>query len=308
VRATAPVSAARRTAAARTTAAADPATVARPIRAGRATLRGVDSAWLEAPSDGTPALYVHGVPDEASMWTPFLERTGGMAPDLPGFGESAKPRGFPYGIDAIAEHLDALLAHLGVERVKLVVHDWGGAALAWAQRSPERVERLVVIDAAPLLPGYHWHRLARVWRKPIVGELSMLLMTRPALRLVSREARVAPGPMPREWLERVWFHLDRGTRRAILRLYRGASEQDLAAAGTRLGDLACPALVVWGDRDPYVPARFAGAYGAVLPNATVEHVPDASHWCWIDRPDLVDRIARWLAGDPAPRHPDRRLA
>lgn len=304
--ATAHANAARATTPAGPTRAGRATTAARTVRAGRATLRGLDSAWLAAPSDSTPALYVHGVPDAASMWTPFLERTGGIAPDLPGFGETAKPRDFPYGIGAIADHLDALLAHLGVERVKLVVHDWGGAALAWAQRNPERVERLVVLDAAPLLPGYHWHRLARVWRTPIAGELSMLLMRKPVLRLLSREARVAPGPMPHEWLERVWFHLDRGTRHAILRLYRSASEQDLAAAGARLGDLACPALVVWGDRDPYVPARFADAYGAALPAATVEHVPDASHWCWIDRPDLVDRIARWLDDDSARKPPGQR--
>ncbi|HVP02578.1 MAG TPA: alpha/beta hydrolase [Solirubrobacteraceae bacterium] len=273
-------------------------TITRPIRSARATLRGLDSAWLQAPSDGTPTLYVHGVPDEGSMWTPFLERTGGIAPDLPGFGESGKPRDFPYGIEAIADHLEALLDHLQIDRVKLVAHDWGGAALAFAQRRPERIERLVLIDAGPLLPDYHWHRLARIWRTPVAGELFMLLATKPALRVLSREAAVAPGPMPEEWLERVWFHFDRGTRRAILRLYRSAPEQDLARAGARLSELTCPALVVWGERDPYVPVRFADAYGAVLPDATVERVPDASHWCWIDRPDLVERIAGWLGDEP----------
>jgi len=277
-------------------------TPVRPIRAARASIGGLDGAWLQAPWEGTPVLYVHGVPDEGSMWAPFLARTGGIAPDLPGFGESARPRDFAYGIEAISDHLEALLDHLQVDRVKLVVHDWGGAALAFAQRRPERVERLVVIDAAPLLPGYHWHRIARVWRTPLAGELFMLLATKPALRLLSREAAVGPGPMPDTWLERVWFHFDRGTRRAILRLYRSACEEDLARAGTRLGELSCPALVVWGERDPYVPARFADAYGAVLPDATVERVPDASHWCWIDRPDLVTHITCWLDGEPSTDH------
>lgn len=280
-----------------TATAAEPGT--RRIRSGRATLRGLDSAWLQAPWDGTPTVYVHGVPDEASMWTPFLERTGGIAPDMPGFGETAKPHDFPYGIEGVADQVEAVADHLGIERMNLVVHDWGGAALAFAQRHPERIERLVLIDAAPLLPGYHWHRLARVWRTPLVGEAFMALVTRPALRFLSRESRVAPGPMPDDWVARVWFNFGRDTRRATLRLYRSASEADFAAAGTRLGDLTCPALVVWGDRDPYVPARFADAYGAALPAATVEHLPDASHWAWIDRPDLIDRVARWLADGSA---------
>lgn len=265
-----------------------------PIRSARARIGGLESAWLEAPSGGTPTLFVHGVPDEGSMWAPFLERTGGIAPDLPGFGETAKPAGFDYGIEAIADHVEALLEHLGVERVKLVVHDFGGAALAFAQRNPERIERLVIIDALPLLEGYRWHRLARVWRTPIAGELFMGLANKRVLRLLSREARVAPGPMPDTWLERVWFHFDAGTRRAILKLYRDTPERELESAGAQLGAVRCPALVVWGEQDPYVPARFADAYGRVLPHATVERIPDASHWCWLDRPDLVERIAAWL--------------
>ncbi|HEU0024726.1 MAG TPA: hypothetical protein VFQ12_08855, partial [Thermoleophilaceae bacterium] len=43
-----------------------------------------------------PVLYVHGVPTASALWTPFLERIGGIAPDLPGFGESAKPAEFDY--------------------------------------------------------------------------------------------------------------------------------------------------------------------------------------------------------------------
>ena len=51
-------------------------------------------------------------------------------------------------------------------------------------------------------------------------------------------------------------HFDQGTQRAILRLYRSSPPDVLAAAGERLGELDVPALVVWGTRDPYIPARF----------------------------------------------------
>lgn len=270
-----------------------------PIQTHEAAIRGLRTRWLTAPGDGAPVLYVHGVPDEGSMWTGFLQRSGGIAPDLPGFGASQKPRHHPYGIASIADHLEGLLDHLQIDRFRLVVHDWGGAALALAQRMPERVERLVIIDALPLLPGYHWHRLARVWRTPIVGELFMALTGKHAVRFISREARVAPGPLPEAEIDRIWSAFDRGTRNAILRQYRSAPETQLAGYGDRLAELACPALVLWGDRDPYVPARFADAYGAALPNATVQHVADASHWCWIDRPDLIERVTDWLDSDPS---------
>jgi pimeloyl-ACP methyl ester carboxylesterase len=92
----------------------------------------------------------------------------------------------------------------------------------------------------------------------------------------------------------VLAHFDQGTQRAILKLYRSAPEDVLAAAGRRLGAVGCPALVVWGDRDPYIPARFGDGFAAALGDATVEHVPDAGHWPWLERPDLVERMCAWI--------------
>ena len=54
-------------------------------------------------------------------------------------------------------------------------------------------------------------------------------------------------------------HFDQGTQRAILRLYRSSPPERLAAAGAQLGELRMPALVLWGTRDPYIPARFGRA-------------------------------------------------
>jgi pimeloyl-ACP methyl ester carboxylesterase len=268
-------------------------------RVREALIRGIRMQWLDAPCDGSPVLYVHGVPDDGAMWIPFLERTGGISPDLPGFGGSAKPRYHPYGIAQIADQLEGLLDQPSVERFRLVVHDWGGAALAPAQRIPDRVERLVIIDALPMLPGYHWHRIARIWRAPIAGALFMRLATKEALRFISREAHVANRPMPQEFTDSVWSHFDRDTRAAILRLTaahprRCSPATEIACTG------APPTLVLWGERDPYLPSWCAEAYGRALPNATVELVPDASHWSWIDRPNVIDRVAAFLDGSRGP--------
>ncbi len=97
----------------------------------------------------------------------------GIAPDLPGFGRSGKPGSLRYSIDEYAGFIEASSTASAIERVSLVVHDWGAVGLAFAQRHPERIDRLVVINAVPLLPGYRWHRTARIWRTPVLGELSM---------------------------------------------------------------------------------------------------------------------------------------
>ncbi|HEX5853694.1 MAG TPA: alpha/beta hydrolase [Solirubrobacteraceae bacterium] len=260
---------------------------------------GLSVFWRSAPPPAgseraAPALYLHGVPSNSDEWRELLARSGGLAPDLPGFGRSGKPGNLTYTIDEYDRFIERFLDEVGVERVRLVMHDWGAVGLAFAQRLPERVERLVIINAVPFLPGYRWHRTARIWRTPLLGELAMGATSRRVLRLSSRESNATPGPMPDAWLDSVIDHFDQGTQRAILRLYRSSPPDVLAAAGERLGTLTMPALVAWGMKDPYIPARFAGEYARALANAELLELPDAGHWPWLDRPDLLERLAEFL--------------
>lgn len=243
-----------------------------------------------------PVVYVHGVPTSSADWLPFLERTGGVAPDLPGFGRSGKRASDAYTMARYDGWLESFLEFRGIDAFSLVVHDWGAVGLLTAMRIPDRVRRLVIVNATPLLPGYRWHRIARAWRTRGIGELVMGAASRRTLALLSRPANVTSGPLPRPMLDAVARDLDQGTQRAILALYRSAPPAALAAAGRDLGRLTCPALVVWGDRDPYIPASFADGYAAALGGpAEVVHLPDAGHWPWLDRPDVVGTVAEFLA-------------
>jgi pimeloyl-ACP methyl ester carboxylesterase len=264
----------------------------------RDEIRGVSVFWRTAPGPDPPTLFVHGVPNASEMWAPFLSRAGGIALDLPGFGRSAKRGDFDYSMPGYDRFLEQFLDHVGIDRVRLVGHDWGvGVGLSFAQRCPERVTRLVIIDGVPLLAGYRWHRLARAWRTRGLGELVMGLSGRWSLRMLSREGSPRSGPMPEEFLDEILAHFDPGTQRAILRLYRSAPADVLERAGERLGSLACPALVVWGDHDSYLPPSFADAYGQALPDARVLHFPDAGHWPWLDDPAVVDGVIDFLGAD-----------
>jgi pimeloyl-ACP methyl ester carboxylesterase len=257
----------------------------------------------QAPADAAVPLYLHGVPTSSDDWLEFLAKSGGLAPDLPGFGRSGKPGSRQYTIGEYDAFLERFLDAVDVRRVHMVVHDWGAVGLALAQRRPELIERLVVINAVPFLPGYRWHRTARIWRTPVLGEIAMGTTTRPVLRLLSRESNAKPGPMPEQWLDSVLAHFDQGTQRAILRLYRSSPSSLLERAGTHLDRLQVPALVVWGMRDPYLPPRFGRAYADALPDARLLELPDAGHWPWLDRPDLIDTVAGFLAGAQAADKP-----
>lgn len=258
---------------------------------------GLPVFWRRSPPSNAsvaPALYLHGVPTNSDDWLAFLQRSGGIAPDLPGFGRSGKPGYLRFTIDEYADFVEHFLDHIEVERVRLVVHDWGAVGLAFAQRHPERVERLVITNAVPFLPGYGWHRTARIWRTPLLGELAMGATTRFTLRLLTRESNVTPGPLPEAWIDSVLAHFDQGTQRAILRLYRSSPSNVLAQAGAQLSRLDMPSLVIWGARDPYIPERFAREYAQALPSSELIELSDAGHWWWLDRPDAIERVTDFL--------------
>jgi pimeloyl-ACP methyl ester carboxylesterase len=262
---------------------------------------GVSTFFRRVNGDGPPAVFVHGNPTHSEDWQPFLERMEGpaLAFDLPGWGRSARPSPaeFDYSMDSLARFTARFLQRMAIEEHSLVVHDWGAVALIAAQAEPERIRRLVVINAVTLLPGYRWHRTARIWRIRGLGELSSRIWTRRLLDLGLRESRGDWSRHDPAFVDMVWDHLDRGTFEAILRLYRSAPPERLAAAGEDLGSLSCPALVVWGMRDRYIPGRFAAAYTAALPGSELIEMPEAGHWPWIDAPEVIDRVIRFLAAD-----------
>jgi pimeloyl-ACP methyl ester carboxylesterase len=258
---------------------------------------GVRVFYRRVAGEGTPVVYCHGNPTHGEDWVPFMERGGpSIAIDMPGWGRSDRPdpARFDYSMHGLSAFLERCLDELGVGRRKLVVHDWGALALIGAQRRPELVEKLVVVDAVPLLPGFRWHWVAQIWRRRPFGELANATTTRASMALTMRQASGDRRPMPPRFVDMVWDHWDRGTRRATLALYRHADPPRLAAAGADLGRLTCPALVLWGDRDPYLPVRFAEVYARVLPDAELEIAAGAGHWPWLDDHRIVDRIHRFV--------------
>jgi pimeloyl-ACP methyl ester carboxylesterase len=258
---------------------------------------GVRAFYRRVEGEGTPVVYCHGSPSHGGDWLPFLERGGpAIAIDMPGWGLSEKPdpRSFDYSMYGLSAFLERCLEQLGIGRRKLVVHDWGGLALIGAQRRPDLVEKLVVVDSVPLLPGYRWHWIAQLWRRRPLGEILNAATTRSSMALLMRQARGDRSAMPAEFVDSVWEGWDRGTRRALLALYRHADPDRLAAAGKDLGKVTCPALVLWADRDLYLPVKFGEAYSRALPHAALEILEGAGHWPWIDDPSLVDRIVDFV--------------
>jgi pimeloyl-ACP methyl ester carboxylesterase len=251
--------------------------------------------YRSAPDSPEAALYLHDALFSSDDFLPFLERVGGTAPDLIGFGRSGKGGHLDYTPEGLTDFLERFVDERGISQANIVGHGWGGAlALLLALRRPDLARRLVLIDAVPLLDGFTWHGPARLWRRPVVGEMVMGSTPRWLVARTLREGATSPETWSERRLASLWEQFDQGTQRALLRLHRAADEPRLARLGEHLDAVTTPTLVLWGDADPWFGARFADAYGARLANATVEHIADAGHWPWLDQPRVLDRVAAFL--------------
>jgi pimeloyl-ACP methyl ester carboxylesterase len=261
-------------------------------RRGEVIVSGVRSPTLEAGAADVKeaAVFVHGNPGSTHDWARLVEATGehgrALTLDMPGFGDADKPETFPYTIEGYANHLNGALAQLGVERAHLIVHDFGGPwGLQWAVDNPDAYASAVLVDTG-MLPGYSWHALAKIWRTRGLGELFFKMTTRPAMR--SALKRGQPQPLPDEAFELFYkANKDKGTQRAILRLYRASPPSALEPLGPPLREMNRPTLVVWGAHDPYIKVEYAERQRETFPGAEVVVLAESGHWPMWDAPQQM---------------------
>lgn len=263
---------------------------AAPLRQSEVTIAGIRSPIIEGgPATAEEAMvFVHGNPGSSRDWEDLAAQVStfgrAVALDMPGFGRAEKPEHFDYTVDGYARHLDSALRELGIQHVHLVLHDFGGPwGLAWAAAHPHAFASVVLINTGVLL-DYRWHYLARIWRTPILGEVFQATATRPAFHLLLKHGN--PRGLPPAYVNRVYDDYDRGTRRAVLKLYRATDDpanmsQSWAKA---LRPLGRPALVVWGKHDPYLPVQLANRQREVFPKAQVVVLEQSGHWPFVDDP------------------------
>jgi pimeloyl-ACP methyl ester carboxylesterase len=263
--------------------------VSEPI-AGEIRVEGVRSPLIEAgPADASEAVvFVHGNPGSRLDSADLVSRVGefgrAVAFDMPGFGQADKPRDFDYTVEGYARFIGAGLSQLGIERVHLVVHDFGGAfGFCWAAASPERLASAVMANTGTWT-AQRWHRMARLWRRPLVGELVMAVTNR---RAWHRALNAGPATLPSSFVDRMYDDYDRGTRRAVLRLYRATPLPYPPAFEwvTELAELDLPALIVWGARDPFLSRKRVEDLKQPFPNAEVKMLEASGHFPFADDPE-----------------------
>jgi pimeloyl-ACP methyl ester carboxylesterase len=276
----------------------------------REKVGGVELHWLES-GHGTPAVFLHGLGNNAYVWRrvmPRLSRLHVIAPDLPGFGQSEQPRHRPLLLEyvrIIGELIDRVAPG---EPVALVGNSVGGAvALRLALDRPARVSRLVLVDPAGAGSGVpEWWQFVHL--EPVVRWVSapLLLAAPPWLieAVVGRAYREMAFSDPHAVSERAVriFTRQFNTRKRIDHFL--AAAHDLVDSferevQKREGPMSMPVLVVWGRDDRVVPLHDALALLERIEAAELRIIERAGHLPHLERPqEFVSAVSGFLCGAP----------
>lgn len=238
---------------------------------------------------GDPVLLVHGFPGSSYMWTTLMQDLAGagrraIAPDLAGFGDSPpdRPSTWERHVDAMERFREAV----GLERVALVVHDWGGLiGLRWACDNPG-VATAIVASGTGFFADGKWHGLASMLRTPGEGERLVSEIDRPGMAsMLSATGRFSDREIAESFKT---FETDDG-RQSVLELYRSGDFDKLEPYRGKLAALDVPVLALWGAEDVFAPPASAFRFRKEVPGTEVVVVEDAGHFVFADDPEACRR-------------------
>jgi pimeloyl-ACP methyl ester carboxylesterase len=248
--------------------------------------------------DGAPVVMLHGWPQHWFMWRAVIPLVApharAIAPDFRGFGWTDAPlRG--YRMDQLKRDILALLDELGLDRVTVAGHDWGGyVGFLLALEHPERVRSFLALNTLPPWPMRDPRTALDAWRFLYMPVLALPGLGRRIGRAVAarglRDSGLEPSAVDAfvDCLGPVTERLYGTFLGALPAVMRGR----WSAA-----DLRVPTRLVFGVRDPVLATRAAGDAAAQSESIELELVPDAGHFIVDTKPELVaDRLLALLRG------------
>lgn len=271
-----------------------------------ADANGIRIHYAEA-GDGPPVLLLHGWPQHHYMWRKVIEELRGtyrlIAPDLRGFGWSEAP-GHGYDADTFALDQIALLDALGIEKTRVIGHDWGGwTTFLLGLRHPDRFERLMVCNAPHPWPRMSARtalsQLPRAWYGMLVASPGIGRRLHMKTNFIIRGLKGSTPPGTFDDAELALYadsFRDPERADAAVGLYRYYLRQnERGIRGKKIaGDagLSVPTLLLFGEKDLAIsPKLVRDGWQSHADDMTVEFT-DAGHFIVNEKPELVVAHAR----------------
>ena len=236
---------------------------------------------------GPALVLVHGMFGDHLDWEPVLEPLARkhrvIAPDLPGFGDSEKPNR-EYTGEFFVAALHELLQALGVERATLAGNSFGGIlAVLYALAHPRTVERLVLVSSGGLRTFGGKEKQLAVER---LSEENLLALTPAVHRQMFASIFARSGAAQERYFGKQDAKLARADYPAYVRAIVSSIRLVLSTCLLdRLGEVRCPTLLLWGDRDIVFPVELARQALERLSQGKLEILPGGGHALQIDCPD-----------------------
>ena len=277
----------------------------------------IEDRWVNVVElgSGPPLLLIHGL----SCWQSWLENIcffardhRVIAMDLPGFGASQAPAE-PISISGYARMLDALCDALEVKRAAVVGNSMGGFIGAeLAIRFPARVERLCLAPAI----GLNMEHVRIERRKSVGNRVENVLFFGLAWLSVRSDLPVRRVGLRRKLLSLVVAQPERLPGALVLEVIRATGQATGFAEALdaitrypirdRLGEIACPALIVWGEEDRLVPVSDATELEWLIPNSRKLIYEETGHLPMLERPARFNADLRAFLGEAPVRRIRRR--
>jgi pimeloyl-ACP methyl ester carboxylesterase len=278
------------------------------------TLHGRESGYLIG-GEGPVLLLIHGMAGTCENWRDVIEPLARhhtvIAPDLPGHGLSAGGPG-DYSLGNLASGLRDLLLVLGHERASLVGHSLGGGiAMQFSYQFPEMVERLVLVSSGGLglevspvlraaaLPGADLFIAATATTGQKIGGAVGRGLSKIGMKPAADVAEVARG----------YGSLAEPDRRkaflATLRSVVGTEGQRVSATDRFYLAEAVPVLIIWGARDPIIPASHGEDAHRALPGSELEIFDGVGHLPQVEQPSRFITVLEDFLAETEPARFDR---
>jgi len=273
------------------------------------------------------ALCLHGFPECWYSWRYQLPVLAGLgyrawAPDLRGYGESARPlQRSEYAIEHLMDDVAGLIDASHTQSTILLAHDWG-AVIAWyfAMRQLRPLERLVIMNlphpAVMERALRTWRQRARSWyalffQIPRLPEALLRARRYRAIGDAFRGMAIDKSRFPDEVLQTFRDNAARpGALTAMLDYYRALIGGGGAARQRALGYpiIETPTLMLWGEHDTALGKETTYGTETFVRSLTLRYLPNVSHWVQQEAPEMVNAmLAAWLTGQPVPEANSLRL-
>ena len=250
---------------------------------------------------GEPVVLLHGIAGCIDTWEPVIPLLGQnyqvIAADLPGHGQTLKPRG-DYSVGAFATAVRDLLEALDLPSATIIGHSLGGGVgLQFAYQYPDRCDRLVLVgsgglgpDVTPMLraatlPGSDG--FIRLATSKLMEKLGRALLGKARNRGFTLSIRM------RASLRHFLSLRDRGARRAFIATARSTIDlrgQRMSALPRLHVTSDLPLLLVWGAKDDFIPVEHAKAAHRVAPHSRLEIFEDSGHFPQEEEPERFARV------------------